>query len=284
MNICIIGIGLIGGSLAIDLKKNGFASWIIGVDNNPKHANEALQLGLVDEILPIEDALQNVNLVIIAVPVNQVARMLPRILDQVDHRTFITDMGSTKSNICNIANAHPKRQNFVASHPIAGTENNGPGAAFSGLFKDKMTIICEKEKSNNLALKLVEKMYQGLEMRTIYMEPEAHDQHLAYVSHLSHVSSFTLGLTVLDIEKTRENIFNLAGSGFASTVRLAHSSPDMWAPIFNQNADHLSEALGAYISHLQNFKNLIDNHEEKKLNLLMKRANGIGAVLQGSEE
>ena len=283
MNICIIGIGLIGGCLAIDLRKNEFSSRIVGVDNNPEHADEALRLGLVDEILSMEEALQKADLIILAVPVNQVTRILPEILNQLDENTFITDMGSTKTDICQIANNHPKRHHFVASHPIAGTENNGPGSAFSGLFKNKTTIICEKEKSSRHALDAVEKLYRGLEMHIIYMDPDDHDLHLAYVSHLSHVSSFTLGLTVLDIEKSRENIFNLAGSGFSSTVRLASSSSDMWAPIFNQNSGNLSKALGAYISHLQNFKYLIDNHEETKLSNLIKEANRIGPILQGSE-
>lgn len=279
----MIGIGLIGGSLAIDLKKNGFASHILGVEKDPDHAFQALQLGLVDEVTDLTAAVEAADLVIISIPVDETIRILPTILDMSGRRTTVVDMGSTKGDICRVAGEHVNRKRFVAAHPIAGTENTGPDAAFSGLYTRMKTIICEREKSDSAAAKMVEEMFRSLEMEIIYMDPKDHDRHLAYVSHLSHVSSFLLGLTVLDIEKSEENIFNLAGSGFSSTVRLAMSSPDMWAPIFDQNADHLSNALGAYIDHLTNFKGMLDQGKVKDLHALMRKANKIGKILKGKE-
>ncbi len=281
MTITIIGVGLIGGSLAIGLR--GFQTRIIGVDNNDKHKKEAIELGIVDAVLPLEEAVKISDLIIIAIPVNTARKILPYILDNISQEAVVVDVGSTKLGICNIARKHIRRKNFVASHPIAGTENSGPKAAFSTLFENKLSIICEKELSSDFALNMVEKMYNILNMKIIYMPAEPHDQHIAYVSHLSHITSFTLGLTVLEIEKNEKNIFNLAGSGLASTVRLAKSSPEMWAPIFEQNSDNLSQALDAYIKNLKKFKKIIDNKDNKAAYKLMKKANNIRKVLDGIE-
>jgi prephenate dehydrogenase len=283
MKTTVIGLGLIGGSIAIDLRKAGIATSLIGVEMNKDHAAKALELGLVDEIKPLEEAIAQSDLIITAIPVNSIRTVLLKILDSLSNNTIVIDTGSTKSLICKAVADHAKRSQFVAAHPIAGTENSGPTAAFSGLFKNKTNIICEKEKSSEAALTLADKIFNALNLRTIFMDPIEHDKHVAYVSHLSHVSAFLLGQTVLDIEKDEKNIFNLAGSGFASTVRLAKSSPDMWAPIFEQNAEYLSQALLEYIMHLQKFQYHLMKRDVKELHKIMTNANHIREVLEGIE-
>lgn len=281
MKTAIIGLGLIGGSMAIDLRKSGVSTMLIGVDNSSDHAGRALELGLVDAIAGLEEAVSQADLIITAIPVNAIRNVLIKILDNIPEHAIVIDTGSTKSMICKAIEKHPKRSQFVAAHPLAGTENSGPDAAFSGLFTRKTNIICEKEKSSAHALEVASDLFSALEMRTIFMDPVEHDKHVAYVSHLSHVSAFLLGQTVLDIEKDEKNIFNLAGSGFASTVRLAKSSPDMWAPIFEQNAEYLSQALLEYIMHLQKFQYHLMKRDVKELHRIMTDANHIRKVLEG---
>jgi prephenate dehydrogenase len=283
MKTTIIGLGLIGGSVAIDLRKTGVATSLTGVDTDADNAVRALDLGLVDSISSLDEALPESDLVVVAIPVNALAKLLPSILDKISELAVVIDAGSTKGSICKAVAAHRKRSSFVASHPIAGTENSGPDAAFSGLFSNKTNIICEKEQSSAHALAVAEKVFSSLGMNTIFMEAEEHDKHVAYVSHLSHVSSFLLGQTVLDIEKDEKNIFALAGSGFASTVRLAKSSPAMWAPIFEQNLDYLSQALQEYIMHLQKFHYHLLKKDTKELHRIMSNANEIRRVLEGLE-
>lgn len=283
MKTTIVGLGLIGGSMAIDLRKAGLATTLIGVEQNQKNAARALELGLVDEILPLEEAVLQSDLVITAIPVNAIRSVTLKALDLVSDDTVIVDTGSTKSTICKAIEKHTRRSQFIAAHPIAGTENSGPDAAFSGLFRNKTNIICQQEKSSAKALKLAEQIFGALEMRTIFMDPIEHDKHVAYVSHLSHVSAFLLGQTVLDIEQDEKNIFNLAGSGFASTVRLAKSSPDMWAPIFEQNAEYLSQALLEYIMHLQRFQYHLMKRDVNELHKIMTQANKIRKTLDGIE-
>jgi prephenate dehydrogenase len=238
---------------------------------------------LVDEVLPLEQGVAGSDLVITAIPVNAIRTVLLKVLDTIDDKTIVIDTGSTKAQICKAIENHPKRAQFIAAHPLAGTENSGPDAAFSGLFDQKTNIICEQEKSSAKALALANKIFDTLGMRTIFMDPVEHDKHVAYVSHLSHVSAFLLGQTVLDIEKDEKNIFNLAGSGFASTVRLAKSSPDMWAPIFEQNAEYLSQALLEYIMQLQKFQYHLMKRDVKELHRIMVDANRIRKVLDGIE-
>lgn len=280
MNVTIIGLGLIGGSMALDLRKAGVATKLIGIDQNPENAKKAVDLKLVDEIQPENEALSKADLVILSIPVNAICAFLPSVLDAVNKHAIIIDAGSTKKMICNSVINHPKRNRFVAAHPIAGTEFSGPEAAFNGLFENKTNIICEQEKSSAQALALAEKVFKTLGLNTIFMEPEEHDKHVAYVSHLSHVSSFLLGQTVLDIEKDEKNIFDLAGSGFASTVRLAKSSPEMWTPIFEQNAEYLSQALLEYIMHLQKFQYHLQKRDAKELHKIMTKANDIKRILK----
>ncbi|WP_181308943.1 prephenate dehydrogenase [Rufibacter sp. XAAS-G3-1] len=279
--ISIIGTGLIGGSAALDIRKAGFAQELIGVEQNPQNAARALELGLVDRILPLAEAAAVSDLMLVAIPVSAIQKLLPALLEMVPPQTVVIDLGSTKSLLCEAVRAHRNRSQFVAAHPIAGTEYSGPTAALEGLYQGKMNIICEKELSAGHALSTALELFSVLGLKTSYMPPEEHDKHVAYVSHLSHVSSFLLGLTVLDVEKDERNIFTLAGSGFASTVRLAKSSPDMWAPIFEQNAHFLSHALAEYIKHLQHFHQCLQNGQTDQLYHMMQQANQIRPVLDG---
>jgi prephenate dehydrogenase len=281
MKITIVGLGLIGGCMGLDLRKAGMADLLLGIDLNEDHGRKAVELGLVDKIESEDVALSTADVVILAIPVNTMSALLPQVLDVVKKGAVVIDTGSTKSMICRSVSNHANRLQFVASHPIAGTENSGPEAAFHGLFRDKTNIICEQEKSSVESLATAQRIFSALGMNTIFMDSEEHDKHVAYVSHLSHVSSFLLGQTVLDIEKDEKNIFNLAGSGLASTVRLAKSSPDMWAPIFEQNAEYLGQALAEYIMHLQRFHYQLMKRNTKELYRVMKEANKIRKVLDG---
>jgi prephenate dehydrogenase len=283
MKLAVIGLGLIGGSMAIDLRKAGLVNTLVGIDLNADHAKKAVELGLVDRIESEEVALSTADVVILAIPVNAMTALLPTVLDVVKKTAVVIDAGSTKSQVCKGVSNHPNRKQYVSAHPIAGTENSGPTAAFSGLFQGKTNIVCDRDSSSEDALKTAMRVFDALGLNTIFMEPEEHDKHVAYVSHLSHVSSFLLGQTVLDIEKDEKNIFNLAGSGFASTVRLAKSSPDMWAPIFEQNQEYLSQALLEYIMHLQRFHYHLMKKDTKELHRIMTKANQIRRVLEGIE-
>lgn len=283
MKVTVIGLGLIGGSMAIDMRRAGMASELIGVDIHTKHVQEAQSLGLVDRLLQEDQALAIADMIILAIPVNTLSALLPSILDAVSDHAVVIDTGSTKAQICRSVASHPRRAQFVAAHPLAGTENSGPTAAFAGLFNGKTNIICDRERSSDEALGKALKLFEVLGMRTIFMEADEHDKHAAYVSHLSHVSAFLLGHTVLDIEHDHKNIFNMAGSGFASTVRLAKSSPDMWTPIFEQNMEYLSQALMEYIMHLQRFHYHLMKRDTKELHKIMTQANQIRRVLDGLE-
>ena len=224
MKITVIGLGLIGGSIAKDLKSQLNVS-VCGVDSSPEHISLAIELGLVHTVATLEDALNGADIVVISVPVDKIEVLLPSVLNKIGSYTTVIDMGSTKAQICSAVSNHIHRGRFVAAHPLAGTEFSGPAAAIKGLFQNKKNIICESEKSAPDALATALRLFESIGMVTTFMSPEEHDKHLAYVSHLSHVSSFMLGLTVLDIEKDEKQIFDLAGTGFASTVRLAKSNP-----------------------------------------------------------
>jgi prephenate dehydrogenase len=283
--IVIIGCGLIGGSMALDLRKRGFASEVLVCDKSPENTRKAIELGIADGAIQLSELKDNKpDFVIIAIPVNAINSLLPHLLDSIADHTVVLDTGSTKKDICEAVSNHPRRGRFVAAHPIAGTENSGPEAALRGLFNGKTCIVCEEEKSSAEALETALDVLAILGMNTVFMKPAHHDKHVAYVSHLSHVSSFLLAQTVLDIEKDEENIFNLAGSGFASTVRLAKSSPAMWAPIFEQNAEHLSAALLEYIMHLQRFQYHLMKRDQNALLNIMEKANHIRKVLAGIEK
>ena len=279
-NIYIIGVGLIGGSLAIDIKKNNPEVVIHGISRKQTTLDEALSLNLIDKKATLDD-IDHADLVIISIPVDATVKLLPTILDKISDSGLVVDAGSTKLDICKVVENHPKRRNFLAMHPIAGTEHSGPGAAISGLFKGKTNIVCEVEKT---AFKLQEKalkLFVDIGMRIRYMNPEAHDKHIAYMSHLSHISSFMLGKTVIDKEKNERDIFDMAGSGFASTVRLAKSSPEMWTPIFKQNKENVIETLKEYINNLNQFKELMEKDDFEAVYNEMKNTNHIKQILNG---
>jgi prephenate dehydrogenase len=280
MTVSIIGLGLIGGSMAIEFRKKNFANHIIGVDESKLHAQTALNLGLIDEIMSLHDAVEKADLVILAIPANACLSLLPKVLDITNHQ-IITDVCSTKEDICNRVKSHSKRENFVAAHPMAGTEHSGPWAAMPGLFDAKAVILSDTEDSNPNAIEIVKEMYDALNMNIIYMSAHNQDVHAAYVSHISHISSFALALTVLEKEKNEKNIFNLASGGFDSTVRLAKSSAEMWVPIFDQNAENVSQVLEAYIEQLQQFKEIINNHDQEQMTNMINSANRIKKVLKG---
>jgi prephenate dehydrogenase len=283
MTITIVGTGLIGGSLALSLRKNGFGVNFTGVDSNEIHRSDAMWLGLVDEVLPLADAVRKSDIVVISIPVNAIKKTLIQTLDILDAdgngKTVVVDMGSTKRGICLECENHPRRAQYVASHPIAGTEFSGPKAAIDNLFEGKKTIICDRERSSDYALGLVCRMYQSIGMDISYMSSDIHDKHIAFVSHISHISSFALGTTVLNIEKDEKSIFTMAGSGFSSTVRLAKSSPETWAPIFIQNADSILYALDNYIRQLEKFKAALEDRDSGELKQLMKNANEIKRII-----
>ena len=280
MNIAIVGLGLMGGSLSLSLKEQNSKYYFIGVDKDPVHRDMAVSLGLVSKCVDLPTAVREADLIFLTVPVDVIEQLLPEVLDQISHEQVVIDLGSTKERICQAVRQHPNRGQYVAAHPMAGTENTGPEAALVGLYNGKINILCETELSNDQAVDQAQEIFKALGMRIIHMDASAHDKHVAYVSHLSHVSSFMLGLTVLDIEKDEKNIFNLAGSGFQSTVRLAMSSPAMWAPIFSQNSRHISSALEEYIHHLQDFKNWIDRHDSEKMTEAMQQANDVRRILK----
>ncbi len=285
MNICIVGLGLLGGSTALGLKSRDSKFRIIGVDSNRDHAARALVGEIADKIMTLEKAVLNADVTILATPVNIILKQLPQVLDILPRNAVLIDLGSTKEMICQSVNGHPKRGQYVAAHPIAGTERSGPDAAFAELLLGKQMILCEREKSNIEALEVVENLFKlKLNMRMSYMEAAAHDRHIAYVSHLSHISSFALSTTVLDKEKDEYSIFEMAGSGFSSTVRLAKSSAKMWSPIFTQNTKNISSALGAYIKNLQRFKDIIDAQDEAASKQEIAHANEIKRVLSGIDK
>ena len=280
MNIYVIGVGLIGGSIALDAKDLNPEAKIFGIDSNEKHLQEAIALGVIDEAATFDD-LSKADLVIVSVPVDTAIVVLPTVLDLISDSAIVFDVGSTKIPICEAVAGHPRRRNFIATHPIAGTEFSGPSAAIRGLFKGKTNIICEVEKTT---FKLQEKalwLFSAIGMRIRYMDPKSHDKHIAYVSHLSHISSFMLGKTVINKEKDEQDIFDMAGSGFESTVRLAKSSPAMWTPIFKQNKKQVVKTLEEYISNLTKFKELLVNDDYEAIFNEMQSVNRIKEILNG---
>jgi prephenate dehydrogenase len=284
MIISIIGVGLLGGSLALGLREKYPNVKFVGIDNSVVNQKIALAKGIVDEIMTLDDALAVAELNVLATPVDAITTLLPYILDHLPEGRTLMDLGSTKKMMCDIADQHPKRNQYVSVHPMAGTENSGPGAAFAALLEDKNVIICDREKSHPDSLGLVEAFLRDVGMKIHYMTPVEHDLHLAYVSHLSHISSFALGLAVLDKERDERAIFDMASTGFSSTVRLAKSSPQMWAPIFDQNRENISKALGDYIELLSKFKVAIDQQDLDTTYQFMHQANDIRRVLSGIEK
>ena len=278
MKVGIIGLGLMGGSFALDIKKPFPNSEIFGIDSSNKNLDEALELGLIDHKIDYKD-LNEMDLILISVPVNNILGLIDKVLDVIGVNTLVFDVGSTKEPLCNYLKNHEKRSNFLAAHPMAGTEFSGPKAAIKGLYVGKTNIICEFEETDKKLGKLALEIFDALEMKTIYMDPKSHDIHVAYVSHLSHVSSFMLGKTVIEKEKNENNIFDLAGSGFESTVRLAKSNPNTWTPIFLQNKTNLAAAIDEYVTNLNLLKELIVEENDEELNKILNNTNRIKEIL-----
>ena len=277
--IAIVGVGLIGGSLALQCKRKGIAEKIIGVENNTDHAKQAMDLHLVDEVLNLDDAIELADVVVLTVPMNILVNILPSILDKVSSQ-IVMDMGSTKSTLANVVDAHPKRGRFIATHPMWGTEYSGPSAAVEGAFENKAVILCDTEKSDPDVLAFATSLYTTLKMHMLEMNAVDHDLHAAYVSHISHITSFALANTVLEKEREDKAIFEMASAGFESTVRLAKSNPDMWTPILMQNKENVLDVLNEHISQLRKFKSCLEKENWDYLRELMSQANQIRRIIQ----
>lgn len=281
MNVCIVGLGLLGGSFSLALRKEHENMFVKGVDINEHNCRKAVELGIADEIVSFEAGVSTSDLIVLATPGNVLIKQIVQALDLMRADAILTDLGSTKETLATVVDSHPRRSRYVAAHPMAGTENSGPEAAFASLMHHKMMIICDREKSDPDAVERFERLLKSIDMKIAHMNSKDHDRHIAFVSHLSHITSFVLGATVLDKEKDERSIFAMAGSGFSSTVRLAKSSPDMWAPIFSQNRENVLTALDAYINKLEYFKQIIANDDIEASFELMHHANEIRRVLRG---
>lgn len=279
MKIGIIGTGLIGGSIALKLKEKNFTNFVYGIDQNEENLNKALELNIIDEKSDFESGIRKADLIIVAIPVDSAKKILPDILDLINENQVVMDVGSTKSGIVNAIKNHPKRKRFVAFHPMWGTENSGPQAATTESFTGKAAVICNSEESDKNALETVEQLIQNLEMHPIYMQADAHDVHTAYISHISHITSYALANTVLEKEREEDRIFQLASSGFSSTVRLAKSHPEMWVPIFRQNKENVLDVLNEHISQLRKFKSALEKENFDYLEELIVNANKIRGIL-----
>lgn len=282
MKIAVVGLGLIGGSMALILKQKGFASKVFGVDNEEAHTKKALELGIVDEITDLNGAIANSDLIILSAPVSACTVLLPQVLDQIKSQ-IVLDTGSTKMSLLAAAKGHPNRGRYIATHPMWGTEFSGPEAATDDAFDGRANVICNSGESDKDALEIVEKLYTLLGMYNVYMEGKDHDVHVAYVSHISHITSFALANTVLEKEREENTIFELASAGFESTVRLAKSSPAMWMPIFQQNKENVLDVLNEHITQLRKFKACIEKENWEYLSELMQNANKITDVLNRKE-
>ena len=276
----VIGLGLIGGSLALDLRRRGFASRTLGVEKDSVAAQAALTIGLVDEVTDLDTCVKEADIIVLAVPVGAAVKLATQILDRIGDNQIVIDVCSTKEQICRATQYHPRRGQFVSTHPMAGTEYSGPWAAQPGLFDGRACIFCDSEESDPQAVRKIEEMYAVLNMRPLYMRAAQHDVHTAYVSHISHVTSFALALTVLDKEKDEKHIFDLASGGFSSTVRLAKSNADMWVPILTQNHDNVLHVMDTYIEKMKAFRDAVATYDEDKIRELITEANKIKKILR----
>ena len=280
MTVTIVGVGLISGSFALAMKEKGFANKVIGVSRTQASLDKALELGIIDDVLPLEDAVRQSDFIYVAIPVDVTIPVMKQIMDLINEKQIVADAGSTKYALCKALQDHPMRKRFVATHPMWGTEYSGPEAAVRGAFEGRACVICEKEKSDKDAADVVENIYRSFGMHITYMDSESHDTHAAYVSHISHITSFALANTVLEKEKEEDAIFELAGGGFESTVRLAKSNPAMWAPIFMQNRENVLDVLNEHISQLRKFKSSLEKENLEYLTELMENANKIKRILK----
>lgn len=279
MRICIIGLGLIGGSFALAIRKHSLAERIFGVDASPRNAEKALELGLVDELTTFDRATEVADMMVLATPVDVIPQLAIKLLNRVNDNQTVVDLGSTKEELCEIISQHPRRARFVAAHPMWGTEHSGPEAAVEGAFAGCNTVLCEVEQSDEKAVAEVEHIFTKIGMKIMRMSPAQHDTHAAYVSHISHITSFILATTVLEKERESDTILNLAGGGFESTVRLAKSSPDMWIPILTQNKYNVLDVLREYIHQLEIFRKALEKDNRAEIRATIERANQIRKVL-----
>lgn len=279
-SITIVGVGLISGSFALMLKEKGYAKHVIGVSRTKASEQKALELGIIDEALPLEEAVKKSDLIYVAIPVDATIPVMQQIMRIVTAEQIVVDAGSTKFALCKAIANYPSRKRFVATHPMWGTEYSGPEAAVKDAFAGRACVICEKEKSDKEAVEIVENIYKALGMHIVYMDAEPHDIHAAYVSHISHITSFALANTVLEKEREEDAIFELAGGGFESTVRLAKSSPAMWAPIFMQNRENVLDVLNEHITQLRKFKACLEKENMDYLYELMENANKIRRIIR----
>jgi prephenate dehydrogenase len=279
-SVTIVGVGLIGGSWSLALKDRGLVRNVIGVSRTASSAQKALELGLIDEILPLEEAVRKSDLIYVAIPVDVTLPVVKQIMDLVTEKQIVADAGSTKWALCQRLADHPMRSRFVATHPMWGTEYSGPEAAVRDAFRGRACVLCEKEKSDPKAVEVIEGLYKDMGMHMVYMDANSHDMHAAYISHISHITSFALANTVLEKEKEDRAIFELAGGGFESTVRLAKSNPSMWLPIFIQNKEHVLDVLNEHIAQLRKFKSCLEKDNYEYLRELMENANKIGRIIK----
>ena len=278
MIVSIVGIGLIGGSLALALKKANLVDSVIGVDADNAHLKKAKELNLIDQALPLQQAVERSDVIILAVPVDAITSLSSTVLDMVEDQV-VFDVGSTKALIMEAITDHPKRGRYVGTHPMAGTEYSGPEAAIEDLYAGKCAVLVDVERSDHDALKTVQSIYENIGMHLVYHESHAHDIHTAYVSHISHISSFALALTVLEKEKNEKRIFELAGGGFDSTVRLAKSNPKTWIPIFEQNRDYVLDVLDEHINVISQFRTLLIKKDFDSFYELIEQANKIKRIV-----
>ena len=280
MKVGIIGLGLIGSSLALKIGEVYNDITIYGEDISESNLKYTIENKIISNKLEEKDY-SKLDILFIAIPVDQVLKVLSPILDKVGENTLVVDLGSTKKPICDLVNSNQNRRKFLAAHPIAGTEFSGPMSADSSLFDNKTIILCETEKTENRLLNIAKDLFLSIGMSIKEMTADEHDKHIAYVSHLSHITSFMLGKTVMDKEKDEETIYDMAGSGFESTVRLGKSSPSMWTPIFNQNKKNIIDALDEYLKNIKNFKHLIETDNLSEMFNEMEQINGIKNILKG---
>ncbi|HUP13033.1 MAG TPA: prephenate dehydrogenase [Niastella sp.] len=278
--VTIVGVGLISGSFSLALKERALVKKVIGVSRTEASAKKAIELGLIDEVLPLEEAVKQADLIYVAIPVDATIGVMQLVMDMVTDKQIVSDAGSTKQALCEALNDHPMRKRFVATHPMWGTEYSGPEAAVRNAFAGRSCVICEKEKSDAAAVATIEEIYRQLGMHLVYMDADSHDMHTAYISHISHITSFALANTVLEKEKEEDTIFELAGGGFESTVRLAKSNPAMWVPIFKQNREHVLDVLNEHISQLRKFKACLEKENYTYLQELIENANTIKRILK----
>lgn len=280
MKITVIGTGLIGGSMAFTLRERGFANSFTGVESNPSHAAIAVERGIVDQVLPLDEAVKSADVIIISIPVDATERIVPQILSLINNKQVVMDVGSNKKAVCDIAGSHEMRGRFVATHPMWGTEYSGPAAAKNDGFKGNAVVICNRELSDKDAVKVAMKIYESLQMKIVFMDANSHDIHAAYVSHISHITSFALANTVLEKEKEESAIFEMASGGFESTVRLAKSNPDMWLPIFRQNRENVLDVLNEHIAQLKKFRSCFEKDNYEYMRNLMENANKIKRIIK----